>query len=135
MWAFLAPFKLYLIIGGVGFLLLGAFWWHTAALAKAKQEATANAKAEGYNEFRDTIYRREKAEWEERRSELEDRLVELSKRRNTVTERIITIERATDEERNKINELDINALLKDVISRAERAERNRTDNTGAITKD
>lgn len=95
------------IQGSLLLLLLasGAYAWHRSVVNKAKAEAAASARTEGYNEYRDTIYTPEKQRMVERIAELETTLVEVAKQKTRTIERITVIGNEATREREAVDRI------------------------------
>lgn len=95
---------------GVGAALaIGAYSWHASALRNAKQEAQAETRATVVTEL-EAQHAVETQKYQERVTELEQRVVDLAKNRAASKQVIEVITKQAETERNEVQNLDVNGV-------------------------
>lgn len=88
---------------GLSLLLLsGVAWWHTAAIRNAKQQQAADTQTEVLIK-NNAEHEIEKQKYEERITDLENKMVILATKRAESTQRIEVITRDAENQRNEVD--------------------------------
>lgn len=116
--ALLSPTGLKIGIGAA--VLMGAWWWHSSAVRDAKQEAAAETRATVQTEL-EAQHAIETRKYEERVTELEQRVVDLAKNRAASVQRIEVITKQAEVQRAEIPTLSDDAVLAAIRQHLSRA--------------